>query len=177
MRLDLLIALMVVQILLSIGIWVDGYRSRDQGPAETSTQQLGALPGDYVEPEGSSPPTRQLSAPTEVRLPEPTPMPPAPPRIKVQILNGCGKTGIARKAREWLARNDYDIRDVGNADRQDYRNSEVLNRSGNAASARDLARMLGIDESRVKRKAGAPGLDVDLTLVIGNDYRRLPFAR
>jgi len=175
LRLDLLIALMVVQIVLSIGLWVDRYRARDATPAETAALAPGGDVDDYSL--GETPSRTDAS---DIRLPETVqaePEPMAPPQVRVQVLNGCGKTGIAKKAREYLTRHDYEVRDVGNADRQDYRFSEVLNRGNNATAARDLARQLGIDESRIKRKPASPGLDVELTLIIGADYRRLSFGR
>ncbi len=174
-RLDFLIALMVVQIVLSIGLWVDRYRDRSGGSAQVVEKQDASLDELYTE----SPSKGYVSEPgvTELPVSEPVREPVVASKVKVQILNGCGKTGIARRAQQWMERNDYDVRDVGNADRQDYRSSEVLNRSGNASAARDMARMLGIDESKIKRKAAPPGLDVDLTLIIGSDNKRLPFGR
>jgi len=175
-RLDFLIALMVVQIVLSIGLWVDRYRDRPATATETAVKQ--ADPFDELYTESSSRSSHDAEpGVTELPATEPVAQPVVEAKVKVQILNGCGKTGIARRAQQWMERNDFDVRDVGNADRQDYRSSEVLNRSGNAAAARDLARMLGIDESKIKRKAAAPGLDVDLTLIIGADNKRLPFGR
>ncbi len=194
LRLDLLVALLVLNIIISISLWVDRYRGREQPTQQVATQtQTQPQGGDYLG-EGANPPS-QSSQMTDTRLPESQPamqpaaqpavspatqappaQPAAAPQIKVQILNGCGKTGIAKKAREFLTKNEYDVRDVGNADRQDYRFSEVLNRSGSATAARDLAQLLGIDPSRVKKKPAAPGLDVDLTIIIGADHRRLPFG-
>ncbi len=173
-RLDFLIALMVVQIVLSIGLWVDRYRDRSEPASQAAEKHDGAFDELYTEQPRSS---RSEPGVTELPISEPVKEPVVPAKVKVQILNGCGKQGIAKRAQKWMESNDYDVRDVGNADRQDYRSSEVLNRSGNAAAARDLARMLGIDESKIKRKAAAPGLDVDLTLIIGADNKRLPFGR
>ncbi len=175
-RLDFLIALMVVQIVLSIGLWVDRYRDRNQSVAQTIEKQDRPFDELYTEQSSHSSRTSEPGV-TELPIIEPVNEPIVATKIKVQILNGCGKTGIAKRAQQWMRSNDYDVRDVGNADKQDYRSSEVLNRSGNAAAARDLARMLGIDESKIKRKAAPPGLDVDLTLIIGSDNKRLPFGR
>jgi hypothetical protein len=182
LRLDFLIALMLVQIVLSIGLWVDRYRTREQ-PVQQPVQSQATQPSS-IDPYAETSVTRDNGT-ADVRLPETAqaqapaqqPQTYTPPQIKVQILNGCGKTGIAKKAREYLTKNNYEVRDVGNADRQDYRFSEVLNRSGSATAARDLAKLLGIDDSRIKKKPASPGLDVDLTLIIGADTRRLPFGR
>jgi len=179
-RLDLLIALMVVQIVLSIGLWVDRYRNREEPRQEPIAAVTGAqadydpITGAQASSATAEPIAGDISLPVR-SSPEPAPI--APPQIKVQILNGCGKTGIAKKAREYLTKRDYEVRDVGNADRQDYRFSEVVNRGNNATAARDLAHQLGIDESRIKRKPAAPGLDVELTFIIGADFRKLPFGR
>jgi len=179
LRLDLLIALMVVQIVLSIGLWVDRYRghetsseeqitSSNEGREDVDLYSLGQSPTE------SRPSRESVEGAAGGANQEP---PAALPQIKIQILNGCGKTGIAKKAENYLVRRDYVVKDVGNAERQDFRFSEVQNRSNNAAAARDLARQLGIDESRIKRKAAPPGLDIDLTLIIGADFRTLPFGK
>ncbi len=177
-RLDLLIALMVVQLVLSIGLWVDRYKNREVTPAKSATVEVKSEPIYEPEPILQSMPTNveqpsvaQTQPPSDLGISTP------PARIKVQVLNGCGVPGVAKRARDWLIKQDYEIRDVGNADRQDYRISKIVNRSGNHKSARELARLLGIDEAQISRQSGPAGTDFDLTLIIGKDYKRLPFAR
>ncbi|MBM3328679.1 MAG: LytR family transcriptional regulator [Calditrichaeota bacterium] len=193
-RLDLLIGLMIVQVLLSIGLWVDRYRSQGGTPLPPAAQEAFQTPESASPSTPSSPPLSVLDEtpvtqvytsdpvieePPVVREPvsEPKREPAAGSKIRIQVLNGCGVPGVAKRARDWLARRNYDVRDVGNADRQDYRMSKVVNRSGIQGAARDLARVLGVDESHVSNQAGPAGLDFDLTFIIGKDYKRLPFAR
>lgn len=185
LRLDLLIALMVVQLIISFGLWIDRYPKHEAAPAQQAAAPVQqARPSDAYDETGLVNTTpAQSSQPSDIRLPESVPVRAAEPppavqlRTRVQILNGCGKTGIAKRASDYLTKNDCEIRDVGNADRQDYRFSEIVNRGNNATAARDLAKLVGIDPAKIKKKAGAPGLDVDVTLIIGADYRRLSFGR
>ncbi|MBM3327162.1 MAG: hypothetical protein FJY65_09365 [Calditrichaeota bacterium] len=176
LRLDLLIALMVVQIVLSIGLWVDRYKTHEAAPTKAASVETKPAPVFEPEPLTQSTPTYTETQPAP--LPQATSAPSSlPPRIKVQVLNGCGVPGVAKRARDWLARQDYDIRDVGNADKQDYRISKIVNRSGNLTAACELARLLGIDEAQITRQSTPTGADFDLTLIVGKDYKRLPFAR
>jgi len=173
-RLDLLLALMVVQLVLLIGLWID--RSRSE-PAE-----MVELPVVSEMSEEEPLQTHQTTEPTSPQSVDASrTRPPAEAEVaepvRLQVLNGCGVTGIAGRTRDWLVRNGYDVRDVGNAARQDYRQSQIINRSGNLTAARELADLLGIDRSLISSRSDAPSLQVDLTLIIGRDYKRLRVAR
>lgn len=175
-RLDLLIALMIVQIFISIGIWVDRHQSSDQ-PTETATQSEAAITEDESIPtetviSETIEPAETVEEPedtvTSVVLDAP---------IRVQVLNGCGVKRIAARTKAWLIRNRYDVRDVGNADRSDYEHCRILDRSGNLTAARELARILSIDESQIARMNEVSSPRFDLTLVIGEDYKRMPIGQ
>jgi len=175
-RLDFLIALMIVQIILTIGLWVDRRPAHPQEtieslssppPSASDKTSDKSLLADLTEPQD------EISSPSSVE-PKPTPVPPKR-ALRVQVLNGCGVKGIARKAQLWLVKNEFEVRNVGNADRQDYARSMVLDRSGNLTEARSFAQIIGITEANISKHSGAPSSHYDLTLIIGKDYKRLIF--
>jgi len=170
----LILGLLVVQLVLTIGLWID----RPKGGA-------GGGESAYLEPiqksESSAPTTAmETTLPVTETAGEVASSPSGTAggaTIRVQILNGCGVPGIARKAQDWLVRNGYDVRDVGNADRQDYVQCKVIDRGGNLTAARDLADVLKIDQARVVKLSGSPSPKIDVTVVLGRDYKKLAFAR
>lgn len=89
--------------------------------------------------------------------------------IRVEILNGCGQTGIARRAKAHLQEKGYDVLSIGDAREHFIRTIVVERRSPNNANARMLARTLRLDESAVTRHLDSLS-PVWVTLIIGDDY-------
>ncbi len=173
-RLDILIAMMLVQIVLSIGLWID--RGNDGVSFEETAQVTSTEPlrqSAQVEPQAQV--NQQATSST---IQEDATVPPEViATVKVQILNGCGVNGLAAESKAWFIRNGYDVRDVGNADRNNYEKSRILDRSGNLTAARELAKLLELDDTQIFRMEGPPSRQFDLTFVIGNDNKRLPIAK
>lgn len=166
---------MLVQIVLSIGLWID--RGEDGEPVEDTFQEVVTEP--LRQPVQTEPGIEVTSKPqvTTTTHNDPAVPPDAITPLKVQILNGCGVNGLAADSKTWFIRNGYDVRDVGNADRNNYEKSRIIDRSGNLTAARELAKLLNLDESQIFRLEGPPSRQFDLTFVIGNDNQRLPIAR
>ncbi|MBT3233018.1 MAG: LytR C-terminal domain-containing protein [Calditrichaeota bacterium] len=185
LRMDILIALMIVQLIISIGIWVNKSDSEPDKKIVESTEVIGQA---VTEPEiddtkhelKSSVPAQadsevQAESVEETALLDETPVVEWS-KIRIDVLNGCGVRGIAAQAQTWLKRNGYRIRLAENADRHDYKKSLIQDRSGNMAAARELALVLNIDQSQIIELDGSPSPFVDLTVVIGEDYKRLPIG-
>ncbi|MBT7618180.1 MAG: LytR C-terminal domain-containing protein [Calditrichaeota bacterium] len=185
LRMDILIALMIVQLIISIGIWVNKSDSEPDKKIVESTEVIGQA---VTEPEiddtkhelQSSVPAQadsevQAESVEETALLDETPVVEWS-KIRIDVLNGCGVRGIAAQAQTWLKRNGYRIRLAENADRHDYKKSLIQDRSGNMAAARELALVLNIDQSQIIELDGSPSPFVDLTVVIGEDYKRLPIG-
>lgn len=89
-------------------------------------------------------------------------------RIRVEVLNGMGEPGAARRAADRLREMGFDVVFFGNADRFDHDSTRVLLRSEHRAAARRLADSLGVE--RVLDRAD-PELYLDGTVILGEDWR------
>lgn len=93
--------------------------------------------------------------------------------IRVQVLNGCGVKGLARRISPALRAWGLDVRETKNAPHPDYERSSVIDRRGDLNVARLLADSLGIDKSRVSSEINPNLPDIDVSLIVGKDYKRL----
>lgn len=94
-------------------------------------------------------------------------------RPQVEILNGCGISGIAARTHEYLRGSGFDVVNVENARAFDYGETLVIDRGGDVRVARRLARLLGT--GNVIRQV-RPDLMLQVTVILGSDYRQLePF--
>jgi LCP family protein required for cell wall assembly len=89
-----------------------------------------------------------------------------PSLVTVQVLNGSGVPGLAARVRTRLIYFGFNVVEFGNADRDDYEKTMVLDRSGNAEAARRIYEILKIGGQypKIDRR-----LLVDVTVVAGRD--------
>ncbi len=185
LRMDILIALMIVQLVFIIGIFfnksdsdsgdnvVESSEMVDGTPAVTETIDSGRI--DNIDETQQYEANESPENKEEIAILDENPVVEWS-KIRIDVLNGCGVRGIAAQAQTWLKRNGYRIRLAENADRHDYDKSLIQDRSGNMAAARELALVLNIDQSQIIELDGSPSPFVDLTVVIGKDYKRLPIG-
>lgn len=89
-------------------------------------------------------------------------------RVRVEVYNGGGVTGMAATATEVLRDSGFDVVTFGNALPYDStRASEVIDRVGRADVARAVAGALGIDNVQSDPD---PNLYVDVTVVLGREW-------
>jgi hypothetical protein len=91
-------------------------------------------------------------------------------RPQIEVLNGCGVSGIAARAQDYLREKGYDVVNVENARDFRYRRTLVIDRGGDVRIARALARDLGT--SNLIRQV-RPDLVLQATVILGEDYREL----
>jgi LytR cell envelope-related transcriptional attenuator len=106
-------------------------------------------------------------------------LPPELTILRTQITNGCGVDGIASRFAEWVKKqNDdilkYDIIDISNYDNSAIPNTMVLVRNPLAwPKANMIAQRLGIDKENIVRSDLKDNfLALDITIVVGNDYKQ-----
>jgi len=97
--------------------------------------------------------------------------------IQIEILNGCGKSGIAKIFESYLRQQGFDVVNTEN-----YRilgkinwnvsHSKVIDQIGNIEFAEDVAQSLGIDDKYVSSNDN-PSPVYDVTVVIGRDFDKL----
>jgi anionic cell wall polymer biosynthesis LytR-Cps2A-Psr (LCP) family protein len=87
--------------------------------------------------------------------------------IQVEVLNGCGRGGIAFQVAQDLRKKGLDVVNIGNARNFKYRKTLILNRSGKKGMAKRISEIMGCGEpqDRIEKKAL-----VDVTIIIGKDY-------
>lgn len=89
-------------------------------------------------------------------------------RVRVEVLNGGGVSGMAVRATDGLRDFGFDVVDVGNALPFDAeRPSVVIDRVGRTDMARAVAEALGIDNVQSEPD---PNLYVDVTVVLGAEW-------
>jgi len=113
---------------------------------------------------------------------EPKPFTPIQKRIQVEVLNGCGVPGIAKKFSDHLKKNNYDVVNSGNYLENGRANFNVnrtkiidqIKSPENIARANELAGLLEIDENLIESYEN-PSPIADLTVIIGKDYNQITF--
>ena len=105
--------------------------------------------------------------------PEPVPAKgPTLENIRVEVLNGCGTDGIARKVGLHLRSLGFDVLTFENAESYNYPESMVIDRVGQPDDARKVAEALGIP-NRIQQIVADPFRIEGVTVIIGRDHRRL----
>ncbi|MEX0686857.1 MAG: LytR C-terminal domain-containing protein [Balneolales bacterium] len=92
--------------------------------------------------------------------------------IQLEVLNGCGVSGIATVFTAKLRQNGFDVVETGNFDTFDIPETLIIDRSGNLQNAKKLAAALGVSEKNIIRET-SPDFYLDATIVIGTDYNKL----
>jgi anionic cell wall polymer biosynthesis LytR-Cps2A-Psr (LCP) family protein len=100
----------------------------------------------------------------------------------VEILNGTATTGLAGRTADLLRGFGYDVIAIGNADRNDYEATEIIDRSGYGAMVRTFADIIRCRNIRFDTQAAENielGIEIniqnleyrsDFTLIIGKDF-------
>lgn len=87
--------------------------------------------------------------------------------ITVEVLNGCGISGIAGKVGETLKDEGFEVVNIDNADHQDYQRSQVISRVSGIEVAREVA--LNVSGAELF-KDPVPDHQAMVTVIIGNNY-------
>jgi hypothetical protein len=90
--------------------------------------------------------------------------------VAVEVLNGCGRAGIADKVASHLRDLGFDVMGVGNAEDFEYAETLVVDRTGGRDKARAVAEALG--QAPVIYQTSITFF-VDVTVVLGSDVGTL----
>jgi hypothetical protein len=108
------------------------------------------------------------------------PYTPIQKRVQVEVLNGCGVPGIAKKISDHLKDHNYDVVNSGNYLENGHAYFDVsktkiidqIKSQENIIEANKMADLLGINENLIESYEN-PSPIADLTLIIGKDYNQL----
>lgn len=92
--------------------------------------------------------------------------------IQLEVLNGCGESGIANNFTSLLRSNGFDVVEVGNFERFDVEETFVISRSSSFNNAKRVANALGVNEKNIIREESSD-FYLDVTVVLGKDYKTL----
>jgi len=97
--------------------------------------------------------------------------------IQIDVLNGCGVSGVADRFTDYLRAHQFDVVELGNYKingKINYSVDEtfVIDRMGNKANALKVAEALGIEKVKVIQQLN-DNYFLDVSLVIGKDYYKL----
>ncbi|HWV55983.1 MAG TPA: LytR C-terminal domain-containing protein [Longimicrobiales bacterium] len=89
-------------------------------------------------------------------------------RIRVQVLNGAGRAGLARLATDHLRAAGFDVVYFGNASSFGRDTTVVIDRVGDESVARAVAAAMGVPVQL--RSEPDPTLHLEVTVIVGEDW-------
>lgn len=92
--------------------------------------------------------------------------------IQVEVLNGCGVSGLATRFTSLLRDNGFDVVETGNFDNFDLEETIVISRTKSKDNARRIAQAMGVDDKNILVES-SDDFYLDATIVIGSDYNNL----
>ena len=93
--------------------------------------------------------------------------------IKVEVLNGCGETGVARKLTNYLRQRNIDVVSFGDFESWDISETLVIDRSDSSLlNAKIVGKIIGVEENRMFPQI-SPQRQLDVTIIIGKNYMQL----
>lgn len=92
--------------------------------------------------------------------------------MQVEVLNGCGVSGAADRFTDYLRKKNFDVVNTGNYRSFNIDNSIIIDRTGNIVNAEYLAEVIGVDKKQVIQQKNK-NYFLDITLIIGKDYKQL----
>lgn len=93
--------------------------------------------------------------------------------VRIEVLNGCGTPGLAKKVTDFLRIKGFDVVNVGNAENFEFPETIVVDRVGEMSNAWKVARAIGVNNVIQQQDVD---LLLDVTLILGEDHNELePF--
>jgi len=85
----------------------------------------------------------------------------------IEVLNGCGISGAAGAAADYLRSKGFDVKDIGNASSWNYPVTIVASRTVDTDIAEKVSRMLNTDKMIIMRNGDTR---YDATVFLGADF-------
>ena len=92
--------------------------------------------------------------------------------IQVEVLNGCGRSGVAEKLTDFLRAKGFDVVKLGNYRSFEIESSIVISRNEGIQNAEKVAVAVGLKYENVIEQIN-PEYLLDVTFILGKDYKNL----
>lgn len=96
--------------------------------------------------------------------------------IQIEILNGCGISGVGTIFTDFLREGTFDVITTGNYYMFEVDETLVIDRRGDINSAYAVADFLGVNKQNVIQQLN-PNYFLDVSIIIGKDYIQLKPAQ
>ena len=98
-----------------------------------------------------------------------------PENLKIEVLNGCGVDGLARKYADLFKQHGFDPVNVATYERLDLPRTYIIDRrSKEMANALQIAKILGLPDVYVSYQQAKPDRMVSVSVILGQDYKTIP---
>jgi len=99
----------------------------------------------------------------------------APDNLKIEVLNGCGVDGLARKYADLLKQHGFDPVNVSTYERTDMPHTYIIDRrSKEMVMGLKIAKVLGLPDVYVSYQQAKPDRMVSVSVILGQDYKTIP---
>lgn len=92
--------------------------------------------------------------------------------IQIEVLNGCGVSRLADRVTYFLRDKGFDVVNKGNYIQFDIEKTMVIDRIGNQANAKEVARELGVNPNSIITQINEDYF-LDVSVILGSDYYKL----
>jgi len=92
--------------------------------------------------------------------------------LRVEVLNGCGVSGLAARTKLLLTRKGVDVISTGNAPNHNYQRTQIYIHGDNFEKAEKIKEMMGITTDPLVDEYSSD-VPCDMTIILGHDYTEL----
>jgi len=93
-------------------------------------------------------------------------------RIQIEVLNGCGSTGIAENVTDYLREKGFDVVKLGNYRTFEIESCIIISRNEKVINAEKVAIAVGLTKNSIISQIN-PEYFLDVTFILGKDYKNL----
>lgn len=93
---------------------------------------------------------------------------------RIAVRNGGAAAGMAGQVKDYLEKRGFRVVEAGNADRFDYRHTQIVDYTGKPYTTRALAQLFDVPQGAILSGAD-PRSPVDIVIILGADFK-LPAA-
>jgi len=151
-------------IIAAMLIGVPRSKANAMPSAPTAAVDTGIDTSSSLSATPSSPQTKAAAAPAQTAKPL---LPSVPSIGSVQVLNGCGVEGAAKRVTDFLRSKDFDVKETKSAASFNYEFTMVISRTTDMGLAKGIGKLLKTDKVILKRDENPM---YDVTVIVGPDF-------